>query len=82
MLNLFLLHPSAPLTHKYALRTLPHLNSLPLEWQKNRSAAVPANIRMQKSSTGLAAMPHLKAPQYFDKFADQKEVIRSNPLSF
>lgn len=57
-------YPSAPLTHKYALRTFPQLYSLPLEWQKNRGAAVPTNIRMQTTSTGLAAILHLKAPWY------------------
>lgn len=57
-------YPSAPLTHKYALRTFPQLYSLPLEWQKNRGAAVPTNIRMQTRSTGLAAILHLKAPWY------------------
>lgn len=57
MLNLLVSYPSTPLTHKYALRTLPQLYSLPLERQKNRGAAVPNNIRMQTSSTGLAAIP-------------------------
>lgn len=58
------LPPSAPLTHKYALRKLPQLHSLPLKRQKNRGTAVPAHIRMQTSSVGLAAIPHLKAPRY------------------
>lgn len=64
VLKYFSLPPSAPLTHKYALRKLPQLHSLPLKRQKNRGTAVPAHIRMQTSSVRLAAIPHLKAPRY------------------